>query len=213
MGRPASVRVLDGAGVKMRGMGPPMAVKADDPNNFWDYLARQGGTWMWEGLSEEKKEEDLTWLVEGLKKGTVEWCTDGSYHRGRAPNISGAGWMCCDTAPVEPGECRRALKGNFWEKSDSANSYRAEQLGMCAIHHLITALTSYYNTGKCTTTIWCDNMGAVNISNKRRRRIRPGASCADILRNTSGTQGTRPRPESDINTLMDTWTSTCCSLR
>ena len=31
----------------------------------------------------------------------------------------------------------KALKGNFWEKSISANSYRAEQLGVCAIHHLI----------------------------------------------------------------------------
>ena len=143
---------------------------------------------MWEGLSEKHEHDDLTWLVEGLKRGTVEWCTDGSYHRGRAPNISGAGWMCCDTAPVEPGERRRALKGNFWEKSDSANSYRAEQLGICAIHHLITALTSYYNIGKCTTTFWCDNMGAVTISNKRRRRIRPGASCADILRNIRNTR-------------------------
>ena len=52
---------------------------------------------------------DLTWLVEGLEVGTIEWCTDGSYHRGRAPNISGAGWMVCDTAPLKPGEKRRCL--------------------------------------------------------------------------------------------------------
>ena len=96
--------------------------------------------------------------------------------------------MRCDTAPVEPGERRRALKGNFWEKSDSANSYRAKQLGICAIHHLITALTSYYNIENCTSKIWCDNMGAVNISNKRRRRIRRGARCADILRNIRNTR-------------------------
>ena len=56
---------------------------------------------MWEGLAKRHQCDDLTWLVEGLKRGTVEWCTDGSYHRGRAPNISGAGWMCCDTIPVE----------------------------------------------------------------------------------------------------------------
>ena len=72
MGKPASVRVLDGAGVKLKGVGPPMAVKPEDPSDFWDYLARQGGTWMWEGLSEKKKEEDLTWLVQVLKEGTVE---------------------------------------------------------------------------------------------------------------------------------------------
>ena len=94
---------------------------------------------MREGLADKYRYYDLTWLVEGLKKGTIEWCTDGSYHRGRAPNISGAGWMVCDTAPLKPGEKRRCLKGNFWEKSNSANSYRAEQLGVCAIHHLIAA--------------------------------------------------------------------------
>ena len=31
-------------------------------------------------------------------------------------------------------------------------------------------------------------MGAVNISKERRRRIRPGASCADILRNIRNTR-------------------------
>ena len=99
-----------------------MAVKPKDPGDFWDYLTGQGGIRMWEGLAKKHEYDDLTWLVEGLKRGTVEWCTDGSYHRGRAPNISGAGWMCCDTTPVEHGGCRNALKGNFWEKSDSANS-------------------------------------------------------------------------------------------
>ena len=184
-GRPASVQVLEGAGVKLRYAGPPLTAKPEDPTDFWEYLTRQGGTWMWEGLSDKHKHDDLTWLVEGLKKGTIEWCTDGSYHRGRAPNIIGVGWMCCDTTPVEPGESRKTLKGNFWEKSDSADSYRAEQLGICAIHHLITALTSYYNIGNCKCKIWCDNMGTVNISKKQRRRIRPGASCVDILRNNT----------------------------
>ena len=41
-------------------------------------------------------------------------------------------------------EQRRGLKGTFWEKSNSANSYRAEQLDVCAVHHLITALISFY---------------------------------------------------------------------
>ena len=202
--------MLEGAGVKLRCAGPPLTVKTEDPSDFWDYLTRQGSTWMWEGLSDKHKHDDLTWLVKGLKKG-IEWCTDGSYHRGRAPNISVAERMCCDTAPVEPGENRKALKGFFWEKSDSANSYRAEQLGMCAIHHLITALTSYYNIGDCTCKIWCDTMGAVKISKKQRRRIRPGASCADILRNI---RNTRNKTTIKINyEHVGTWTSTCCSHR
>ena len=91
--------------------------------------------------------------------------------------------MCCDTTSLEPEEQRRCLKSNFWGKPNSANSHRAEQLGVCAIHHLIAALTSFYEIEKCTTKIWCDNMGAVSISRKQKRRVRPSASCADILRN------------------------------
>ena len=186
--------------------------KPEDPSDFWNYLTRQGGNWMWEGLVDKHRHDDLTWLVEGLQEGTIEWCTDGSYHRGRAPNVSGAGWMCCDTAPVEPGEMRKALKGNFWEKSDSANSYRAEQLGVCAVHHLICALTSFYKIKKCMTKIWYDNMGAVNISKNSE-----GGYARELVvltfPGTSGTQGTRQWPTSGMNTWMGTWTSTCCSHR
>ena len=75
---------------------------------------------MWEGWVEENGYRDLTWLVEGMKNGTIEWCAGGSYHRVKAPHISGTGWMrhCTKT--------KKAMKGNFWEKSNSASSYRAE---------------------------------------------------------------------------------------
>ena len=53
---------------------------------------------MWEDFIEDNKHRDLTWLVEGLKKGKYQfWCADGSYHRSKAPNISPVGWMCCST--------------------------------------------------------------------------------------------------------------------
>ena len=100
-GKPASVQVLEGTGVKLRCSGPPLAAKPEDPSGFWDYLTRQGGNWMWEGLADKYRHHDLTWLVEGLKRGTIEWCTDDSHHRGRAHYISGAGWMVCDTAPLK----------------------------------------------------------------------------------------------------------------
>ena len=131
------MQVLEGTGVKLRCSGRPLTAKPEDPSDFWDYLTRQGGNWIWEGLLDKHRYDDFTWLVEGHKRGTIEWRTDGSYHRSRAPNVSVAGWVCCDTAPVEPGGMRKALKGNFWKRSNSANSYRAEQLGVCAIHHLI----------------------------------------------------------------------------
>ena len=79
--------------------------------------------------------------------------------------------MGCDTAPLKYGEKRKYLKDNFWEKPNSANSYIPEQLGVCAIHHLVSALTSFYKAENCATKIWCDNMGTVNMSRKRKRRV------------------------------------------
>ena len=84
---------------------------------------------MWEDLADKYRNEDLTWLVKGLRRGTIEWCTDGSYHRGIAPNISDAGWICCSTDPVITGEQRRGLKGNFWGKSNSKKLLQSRTTG------------------------------------------------------------------------------------
>ena len=80
-------------------------------------------------------------------------------------------------------ETRKTMRGNFWEKSDSVNSYRAEKLVVCAIHNMISALATFYKLKNCKTEVWLDNQGAVNVSKRRVRRIRPRSSCADILRN------------------------------
>ena len=59
-GKPASVQVLKGIGVKLRCSGPPLAAKPEDRSNFWDYLTRQGCNWMWEGLVDNHRYNDLT---------------------------------------------------------------------------------------------------------------------------------------------------------
>ena len=76
-----------------------LAAKPDDPSDFWDYLARQGGNWMWEGFIENNRHRDLTCLVEGLQRGTIVWCADVFCRRRKGPDISGsgAGQMCCST--------------------------------------------------------------------------------------------------------------------
>ena len=37
------------------------------------------------------------------------------------------------------------MTGSFYEILEDAGSYRGEQLGLCAIHHLIKALCNFYN--------------------------------------------------------------------
>ena len=83
----------------------------------------------------------------GIENGNMFWCVDGSYHRSKAPSISRARWMCCSTEPSQSKDKtpRVGMKGRFWgKKSNSTGSYRAEQLWVCAIHHLTPALTSFY---------------------------------------------------------------------
>ena len=63
------------------------------------------------------------------------------------------------------------------------NAYRAEQLGMCANHHLISALSRFYKVEKWSTKAGGDNEATVKVTRRRLKRIRPGMKCADILRN------------------------------
>ena len=67
--------------------------------------------------------------------------------------------------------------------SKEANAYRAEQLGLCALHNLIAAFSVFYEIDKWNIKVGCDNFGAIKVSKRRLRRIRPSMSCADILRN------------------------------
>ena len=102
---------------------------------------------MWEFVDEEYKGQDMEWLREGMVNGTLVWCADGSYKRKVAPEVSGAGWV------VECAKSGKHMEGSFYEESDSANSCRAEQLGLCAIHHLVTALSLFYYLSSWETRI------------------------------------------------------------
>ena len=77
----------------------------------------------------------------------------------------------------------------FNEVSDDANAYRAEQLGMCGLHHLVSAVVLFSSLMEWKTKLGCDNEGTVKISRRRLKRIRPGMKCADILRNVRTVRG------------------------
>ena len=66
----------------------------------------------------------MDWLLKGMKNNYLVWCADGSYKRKVAPFVSGAGWMVYCT------KSKKSMEGQFFEYSDSANAYRAEQLGL-----------------------------------------------------------------------------------
>ena len=131
---------------------------------------------MWEGVEQFEKDKDLTWLVDGMKNNTLIWVANGSCDRNRAPNVSGAGLI------IYCKKSDKRLAGKFFEISSNTGSYRAEQLGLCAIYILIAALRVSYEAGEWHTIICCDNQRSVSIAARKLQRIRLAASCANILR-------------------------------
>ena len=173
-GNPVSVQLGD-EGIIIRGVfGPPLAVSPSQPDDFWLFLRSWGGEWMWDGVVDET--QDLRWLIDGITNGTVIGVTDGSYDRKRLPLVSGAGWLLCCTSS------KKMLKGNFFEHSSSASSYRGELLGLVALHTLLLALCTFYEIPAASGQVCCDNISALRQSSKRRRRVQTGASQADLLR-------------------------------
>ena len=82
------------------------------------------------------------------------------------------------------------MTGTLWERSPSASSYRAEMLGLCALHLFVRALSEFYKIQVWEATLCCDNKRALERSAYTRRRIRPSAKCADIQRSLKATKHT-----------------------
>jgi len=122
--------------------------------------------------------------MEGMESNTLTWVTDSSYDRKRAADLCGVRWIifCSKT-----GLC---LTGTFWERSPSASLYRAEMLGLCALHLFARALSEFYKIQESVATLCCDNKKALEQSTYTRCRIRPSAKCADIQRSLKATKHT-----------------------
>ena len=179
--------------VLLRETGFNIAAAPSHPQSFWEVLDSFGRDWMWDGIEygrglswggtdNTNRTGDMTWLVDGMKVNAIMWCTDRSCHTKHAPMVSRAGWKAYCT------KIDTNMAGNFYETSKDTGSYRGKQLGLCAIHHLIEALCEFYNINDWHITINCDNEGAIHMSKRNPRRILPGCSCADILRNLRSTR-------------------------
>ena len=139
-----------GLPISVAGLAKQQVVKLSTAHiRFWDFLYSWGGTWMWEVMEYGKDTPvDIQWLVDGLCNGTSIWATDGSYDRKKAADLCGLGWMvyCTNTG--------FRVTGTFWERSTSASLYRAELLGLCALHLFSQALAEYHNITGTTNVHW-----------------------------------------------------------
>jgi hypothetical protein len=82
------------------------------------------------------------------------------------------------------------LTGTFWERSPAVSSYRAEILGLCALHLFARALSEFYKIQEWKATVGCNNKRALKQSSYTCRRIRPSAKCAGIQQSLKATKHT-----------------------
>ncbi len=111
--------------------GPCLATESSYSIDFWEFLFIWGGVWMWDGIdNSQETKRDLAWIADGMSSNSLIWTTDGSHDRKKVANLYGVGWVifCTKTG--------LRLMGNFRERSQAASSYRAEMLGLCALHLL-----------------------------------------------------------------------------
>lgn len=74
------------------------------------------------------------------------------------------------------------FKSSFYEQCKQAGSYRGELLGLLAVHMFVHAVGEFYDV--CPGPrglVACDNLGGLNKSKERRKKIPPGAKHANIL--------------------------------
>lgn len=75
------------------------------------------------------------------------------------------------------------MRGSFYERNAKAGSYRGELLGLLAIHTFILAVETFYLPSSAHRgLVVCDNLGALNKAQEKRKKIPAGAKHADIHR-------------------------------
>ena len=90
---------------------------------------------MWDGINDSQEtKRDLAWIADRMSSNSLIWTTDGSHDRKKVADLCGVGWVifCTKTG--------LRLTRNFWERLQAASSYRAEMLGLCALHLLARAV-------------------------------------------------------------------------
>lgn len=128
---------------------------------MWDHVERPSG---------------LDAVIDAIASGTAVFVTDGSYNWGIQRDIDGAGWLVFCTSGR-----RIVLRGSFSERNTKAGSYRAELLGLLAIHTFLLAAEAFFQLPLAHRgLVVCDNLGALNKAHEKRKKIPACAKHADI---------------------------------
>lgn len=175
LGCPVSVEIANGLVFKLA-TGPALCTSPDkSAEEFWEFLREWGGSWCWDHIH---LPYGLDAVVDAVAAGSALFVTDGSYNRKIRRDVDSAGWLiyCKHRQQV-------VLEGSLFEQNATAGSYRGELLGLLAIHVFVLGIETFYGLEVDSYgLVACDNLGALNKSKQRRKKISSGTKHADILR-------------------------------
>lgn len=167
---------MDGKHVVLENIGQALSTseRSSDEEEFGTYLRTGGGDWMWDDI---KCKGGIDAVVDAFANGTAIPVTEGSFKRKVRSDLCGSGWLIYCTE-----RHNTLLEGSFYDICSKAGSYTGDLLVLLALHVFTQKLESFYGfEGGHKAVIACDNLGGLNKSRERRKKIPPSAKNADIL--------------------------------
>ena len=140
-----------------------------------ELLHKWKGDWIWDKL-EIDDEENLQWLNEALTTETATLVSDGSYNRLWDEELAAAGWI------IRCSASKKSAKGTFSFRGKTSNAYRAELIGIYALHAFLRAMCTTFKIDSFNAKLCCDNEKALELARDTGTRINNKRKHADILR-------------------------------
>ena len=144
------------------------------PSKIKEVLEEWGGDWMWKSLRILVNDG---WIKEAIEGGTLVAVTDGSYMREMYPEIFLAAFIL---------ECSKGsgrIFSSFSDQSVTANAYRAELMGLLAIHIILKAVNATWPELDGRVIIYSDCLGALGrVADLPPHKIPSRCSHSDTLK-------------------------------
>lgn len=152
----------------------PRAPAPPVPASFWDVLIQWDCLWMWEAV---QLVGPTSWIAEAIATGTCIAVTDGSYQPKYRSDVCSAAFF------FESTDRRYKLVGAFPERSETANAYRGELLGLLAIHLILLAINKIDTSLEGLVKIYSDCERALGgVASLPSLKIPSSSKHSDILK-------------------------------
>lgn len=152
----------------------PRAPAPPVPASFWEVLVKWDCLWLWESV---QLVGPTNWIAEAIASGTCIAVTDGSFQPKCRSDVCSAAFF------LESTDRRFKLVGAFPERSETANAYRGELLGLLAIHLILLAINKIDQDLTGTVTIYSDCQRALGgVESLPSFKIPAASKHSDILK-------------------------------